>query len=82
VNIVIDVCTKGGDEGNGVSLEVGDAWEKTKEISFYVFFLRDPVFFSTVVNDGILVWVTVNSKSTGGGVEEVWEKVFYRYFWE
>ena len=80
MNVMIDVCTKGGNEGNGVRFKVGNAWEKTKEVSFYVFFLRDPIFFSTVVNDGVLVWVTINSKSTGGGVEEIGKKVGYRLF--
>jgi len=80
MNVMIDVCTKGGNEGNGVSLKVGNAWEKTKEVSFYVFFLRDPILLSTVVDNGVLVRVTIDSKSTGGGIEEMGEEVGYRLF--
>jgi len=55
-------------------------WEKAKEISFYVFFLWDPTLLSTVVDNGVLVWVSINSKSTNRGVEEMGEEVGYRLF--
>jgi len=35
------------------------------------------MFFSAVVDNRVLVWVTVDSKSAGRGVEEVGEEVFY-----
>ena len=68
---MIDICTKGGNEGNGVSLKVGNTWEKTKEVSFYVFFLRDPILLSLVVDNGVLVWMTVNGKGARRSLEKV-----------
>jgi len=77
VNVMVDVCVERGDKGNGVGFKVGDTGEKAEEVSFYVLFLWDPMLFSTVVNDGVLVWVMVNSKSTSGGIKEMGEKVSY-----
>jgi len=68
---MIDVCTKGGNEGNGVRFKVGNAWEKTKEVSFYVFFLWDPILLSLVVDNGVLVWVSVNGKGASRSLEKV-----------
>jgi len=80
MNIMVDVCAERDNERDRVSLKIRDTGEKVKEVSFYVLFLRDPMFFSMVIDDGILVWVTVNSESTGGGMEEIGEKVGYRLF--
>ena len=79
-NVMVDVHAKRGNEGNRVSFKIGNAWEKAKEVSFYVFFLRDPILLSTVVDNGVLVWVMINSKSTGRGIEEMGEEVSYRLF--
>jgi len=49
---------------------------------FDEFLLWDPELFSTIVDDCVLMGVLVNGEGTGGGVEEVGEEVFYRYFWE
>jgi len=38
------------------------------------------VFFSAVIDDGILVGVTVDGESTGRGVKEIREEVDYRLF--
>jgi len=80
VDVIVNVRMKRGNEGNGVSFKIGNAWEKAKEVSFYVLFLWNPILFSVVIDNGVLVWVTINSKSTGGGVEEMGEKVGYRLF--
>ena len=80
VDVIVDVCTKRGDKGNWVSFKIGDVWEKAEEVPFYILFLWNPVFFSTVVDNGVLVWVTVNSKSTGRGIEEMGEEVSYWLF--
>jgi len=80
VNVMVDVCPERGNEGNGVSFEIGNAWEKVKEVSFYIFFLWDPILLSTIVDNSVLVWVTINSKSTGRGIEEMGEEVRYRLF--
>jgi len=78
MNVMVDVHTERGNKGNGVGFKVRNMGEKAKKVSFYVFFLWDPMFFSAVVDDGVLVWVTVNSKSTSGGIEEVGKEVNYR----
>jgi len=78
VNVMVDVRMERGDKEDRISLKIGDMGEKAKEVSFYVLFLWNPVFFSTVIDDGILVWVMFNSKSTGGGMEEIREEVGYQ----
>jgi len=80
VDVMVNVHTERGNKGSGVGFKVGDTREKAEEVSFYVLFLWDPVLFSTVVNDSVLMWVTINSKSTGRGIEEVGEEVSYRLF--
>jgi len=78
VNVMVDVHTERGNKGNGVSVKIRDAWEKVEEVSLYVLFLWDPMFFSAVINDGVLVWVAVDGKSAGRGIEEVGGEVSYR----
>ena len=41
---------------------------------------RTPSSISAVVDNGVLVWVTINSKSTGRGIGEMGEEVSYRLF--
>jgi len=71
VNIIVDIHAERGNEGSGVGLKIRDTGEKTEEVPFYVLFLWDPMFFSTVVNDGVLVWMTVNGKGASRGLEKV-----------
>ena len=78
VDVMVDVHAERGNKGNGVSVKIQDAWEKVEEVSLYVLFLWDPMFFSAVVNNGVLVWVAVDGKSAGRGIEEVGEEVSYR----
>ena len=82
VDIMVNVHVKRGNEGNWVGFKIGNVWEKAKEVSFYVLFLWNPILFSVVVDNGILVWVTINSESTSGGFEEIGKEVGYRYLWE
>ena len=79
-NIIEDVSTEGGDKGDQIGVEVGDAWKESEEVMFNKFFLRDPEFLTTVVDDGVLMGVVVNGEGTGGGVEEIGEEVSYRLF--
>ena len=81
-DIVKHVSTEWGNKRDWVSLKIGDTGKKAEEVMFDKFLLRNPKFFSVVVNDCILVRVTVDDVSTGGGMEEVGEEVFYRYSWE
>jgi len=77
-DIMEDVGVEWGDKGDGVVVKVDDARKGVKEVLFDKFFLGYPEFLTTVVDDGVLVRVLVNSKGTGRGVEEVWEEVRYR----
>jgi len=74
-DVMKNVGTERGNEGDGVSLEVGDAGEKTEEVALNKLFDGDPKLLTTVVDDLILVRVAVDGVSAGGGVEEIGEKV-------
>jgi len=58
-----------------VSLKVGDVGDKAEEVTFNKLFLQDPEFISVVIDDSVLVWVSVNNKGTGGSSEEVGEEI-------
>ena len=53
-----------------------------KKVALDKFLLGNPELFSAVVNNRVLMRVTVNNISTGGGMEEVGEEVSYRHLWE
>jgi len=74
------ISTEWGNKEDWMSLKIRDTGEKAEEVTFNKFLLRNPKFFSTVIDDCILVQVAVDNVSTGGGMEEVGEEVFYRYF--
>ena len=71
VNVMVDVHVERGNKGSGVGFKIGDTGEKMEEVPFYVLFLWDPMFFSTVVNDGVLVWMTVDGKGASRSLEKV-----------
>ena len=77
-----DVGTKWGNKGDGIGFEVGDTGNKAEEVTFDKLFLGDPELFSAVVDDCVLMGMSVNSEGTGRGVKEVGKEVFYRYLWE
>jgi len=81
-DVMEDVGTEWGNKRDGVSLKVGDTGDEVEEVTFDKFLLWDPELFSAIIDDCVLMRVSVNSKGTGGGVEEVGEEVFYRYLWE
>jgi len=74
-NIVEDVGPKQGDEGDGVVIKIDDMGDKAKEILLYKLFGWYPKFLSAVVDDLVLVQVSVDGKGTGGGSEEVRKEV-------
>jgi len=80
MNIMVDVHTERGNERDRISLKIGNMGEKTKEVSFYVLFLWNPILFSAVVDNSVLVWVTISSEGTSWGVEEMGEEIDYRLF--
>jgi len=81
-DVMEDVGAKWGNKGDWVSLKVGDVGDEAEEVTFDEFLLWDPELFSTIIDDCILMGVSVNSEGTGGGMEKVGEEIFYRYFWE
>jgi len=72
-DIVENVGTEWSDKRNGVSFKIWDMGDEMKEVPFNKLFLGNPELFSVVVDDGVLVRVTVNNVSAGGGMEEIGE---------
>jgi len=81
-NIVEDVGPKRGNKEDGVVIKVDDTGDKAKEILFYKLFGWYPELLSTVIDDLVLVQMSVNSKGTGGGMEEIRKEIGYRYLCE
>ena len=81
-NVVKNVGPERGDKRDGVVMKIVDTREETKEVTCYEFFLRDPELLTTVVDNGVLMGVTVDGEGASGSVEEIGEEVFYRYLWE
>ena len=78
-DVMENVSVKWGNKRDWVSLEVRDAGNEMEKVALDEFFLWDPKLFSAVVDDGVLVGVSVDDKGTGRGVEEVGEEIDYRY---
>jgi len=76
-DVMKDVSTKWGYKRDWVSLEIGDAGKKAKKVSFDKLLLGNPKLFSAVVDDCVLMGVSVNGEGTGGGVKEIGKEVFY-----
>jgi len=74
-NIVKNVSPKRGDKRNGVVMEIIDMRKEAKEVMCYEFFLQDPEFLTTVVDNGVLMGVAVDSVGASGGGEKVRKKV-------
>jgi len=81
-NVVEDVSPKQGNEGDGVVVKIDDTGDKAKEILFYKLFGWYPELLSAVVDDLVLMGVSVDSKGTGRGMEKVREEICYRYLCE
>jgi len=79
-DVIEDVSTEWGDKGDRVVVKVNDVREGAEEILFDELLLRYPKFLAVVVDDGVLMGVTVDGKGTGRGVEKVGEEVGYRLF--
>jgi len=70
-----NVSTKWGNEMGRVCLEVGKSGDISEEVTFNKLFLQDPKFLSMVVNDRVLMRVTVDHIGANRGGKEVWEEV-------
>jgi len=78
-DVMEDVGAEWGNKRDWVGLEVRDTGNKVKKIMFDEFFLGDPELFSAIINDCVLMRVSVNGEGASGGVEKVREKVGYWY---
>ena len=74
-NIIENVSVEWSDKGDGVVVKISDTREEAEEVPFYKFFQWYPKFLAAVVNDLVLVRVTVNSVSAGRSSKEVRKKV-------
>ena len=74
-DVVEDVGMEGSNEGKGMVAEVGDAGDIAQEVAVDKLLLWHPKFLTAVVDDCVLVRMTVDSKGTGGSGEEVGEDV-------
>ena len=74
-DVVKDVGAEWGDEGERVVVKVRDAGNVAEEIPFDKLLLGNPKLLTAVVDDCVLVRVTVDGEGTGGGGEEVGEDV-------
>jgi len=74
-NVVKNVSPKRGDKRNGVVMEIADARKEVKEVTCYKFFLRDPEFLTTVIDNGVLMGVAVDGVGASGGGKKVRKKV-------
>jgi len=68
-NVVKDVGPERGDKGDRVVMKIVNARKKAKEITCYKFLLWDPEFLTAVVDNGVLMGVTVDGEGAGGSVE-------------
>ena len=74
-NVVEDVGAERSNKVERVGVEVSDAGEVAKEIPFDEFLLGDPEFLAPVVDNCVLVGVTVDGEGAGGCGEEVGKNV-------
>ena len=74
-NVVEDVGAEGSDKGERMGVEVRDAGDVAEEVSFDEFLLGDPEFLAAVIDDCVLVRVSVGNEGTGGSGEEIGEDV-------
>ena len=74
-DVVKDIGAEWGDKGKGMGVEVGDAGDVAEEVTVNELLLWNPEFFTTVVDNGVLVGVTIDDEGTSGSGEEVGEDV-------
>ena len=72
-NVVKDIGPEWGNKGNQMVIEISDVRKGVEEVLFDKLLLRYPKFLAAVVDDGVLVGVSVDSIGTGRGSEEVRE---------
>jgi len=68
-NIVENVGPEGGDKRDQMVVKIVDTREEAKEVTCYEFFLWNPEFLTTVVDNSVLMGMSVDGKGAGGSVE-------------
>jgi len=81
-DVMEDVGAEWGNKRDWIGLEVGDMGDEAKEVTFDELLLWDPELFSAIIDNCVLMRVSIDDEGAGRGVEEIREKVLYRYFWE
>jgi len=66
-DVVEDVGTEGSDEGKGMGVEVRNTGDVAKEVPINELLLWDPEFLTTVVDDCVLMGVTIDGEGTSRG---------------
>ena len=74
-NVVINVSPERGDKRDGVVVKIVDARKEAKEITCYEFFLWDPEFLTTVVDNSVLMGMAVDGVGASRSSKEVGEEV-------
>ena len=74
-NVVENVSAEWSDKGKGMGVKVGDAGDVAEEVALDKFLLWNPKLLTSVIDDGVLVGMSVSNKGTGGGSEEIGEEV-------
>jgi len=70
-NVVKNVGPERGDKRDRVVMEIVNARKETKEVTCYKFFLWDPEFLTTVVDNSVLMGMAVDGEGAGGSMEEI-----------
>jgi len=78
-NVVKDIGPEWGDKGNRMVIKISDTRKGAEEVPFNELLLRYPKFLTAVVDNSVLVGVSVDGVGTGRGVEEIGEEIGYRY---
>jgi len=69
-DIVVGEHLEWSDKGGGVVDDISMEWDEAEEVLLYEFFLWVPKLLVILVDNCVLVWVTVSSGGAGGGGKE------------
>jgi hypothetical protein len=78
LDLVVAVSTEGHDKEGRIVVKGIVARDGDEEVTLYVLILGAPDFFSTFVDDGVLVWVVGDGSGARWGSEEVGEEFSFR----
>jgi len=75
LDVMKNVSVEWGDKGNWMVIKISNVREEMEEVLFYKFFQWYPKLLAAVINNLVLVRVTINGVSTNGGGEEIGEEI-------